>query len=369
MAGTVRVLQYMPADYPDRPKYVQLLREMCAALAAQQGSDGLWRTSLLDSAQYPTPETSGSAFFCYAMAWGINNGVLDTETYLPVVKKAWEGLVGKVDANGMLGYVQGENDQPGDVSAGQTAAYAVGGFLMAGSEMWVTDINIADLAFQKLQVKVFNSVDSSVLEGINIRVLRNDTLVRQVSSDGNGCNLLYLKPSIYKLVLSGIGFSPETLLNMDITNTLIDTHRVAAYLSPLPVIGLRIEPDSLVVYNNCTAGLQVFTIFEDGGRKTHPAAGLIWSSIPAGLLTVDAEGEITTGNDTDRVTIICNSTVTGFTDSCVVSFSPPSPSLYYWSLDEKGGQTASGGTCNGNTATLHGAPVWGPGKYRQLADV
>ncbi len=135
-AGTALVLQYIPDDYPDRTRYEQLLREMCEALAAKQGSDGLWRSSLLDSAQYPSPETSGSAFFCYAMAWGINNGILDAVTYLPVVKKAWEGLVSKVDANGKLGYVQTVAAEPGETFPEDTRSYAVGGFLLAGSEMW-----------------------------------------------------------------------------------------------------------------------------------------------------------------------------------------------------------------------------------------
>lgn len=42
---------------------------------------------------YPTPETSGTAFFTDGLAWSINNGLHDRETYEPVVKKAWLSLL------------------------------------------------------------------------------------------------------------------------------------------------------------------------------------------------------------------------------------------------------------------------------------
>ena len=32
---------------------------MAAALKPQQGADGLWRASLLDSSEFPNPETTG----------------------------------------------------------------------------------------------------------------------------------------------------------------------------------------------------------------------------------------------------------------------------------------------------------------------
>ncbi len=58
-------------------------------LASIQQDDGLWRSSLLDPDSYPGGEASGSGFNIYALAWGINQGVLDSEPYLEVVKKGW----------------------------------------------------------------------------------------------------------------------------------------------------------------------------------------------------------------------------------------------------------------------------------------
>jgi unsaturated rhamnogalacturonyl hydrolase len=47
---------------------------------------------ILDPDSYPGGEVSGSGFLTYALAWGINNGLLDSEIFLPVAKSAWLGL-------------------------------------------------------------------------------------------------------------------------------------------------------------------------------------------------------------------------------------------------------------------------------------
>ncbi|MEZ5149009.1 MAG: glycoside hydrolase family 88 protein [Bacteroidales bacterium] len=53
---------------------------MAESLMQSQGEDGFWRSSLLDPDEYPDPESSGTAFFTYGLAWGINNGNLDKES-------------------------------------------------------------------------------------------------------------------------------------------------------------------------------------------------------------------------------------------------------------------------------------------------
>ena len=135
MGGTVRVLQYLPKDNPYREHYLDLLKKMAASVGRVQGEDGLWRPSLLDSKEAPMPETSSTGFFCYAIAWGINNGHLDRKTYLPVVRKAWEGLVASVRADGKLGWVQQIGAAPATVTVDDSQEYGSGAFLLAGSEM------------------------------------------------------------------------------------------------------------------------------------------------------------------------------------------------------------------------------------------
>jgi unsaturated rhamnogalacturonyl hydrolase len=77
MGGLVRILDEMSLKDPRRPFYEVKLREMASEIASIQGEDGLWRPGLLDAAEYPNPEISGSSFFVYAIAWGIDHRVLD----------------------------------------------------------------------------------------------------------------------------------------------------------------------------------------------------------------------------------------------------------------------------------------------------
>jgi unsaturated rhamnogalacturonyl hydrolase len=136
MGGLVRVLQYMPADYPDRPRYVSQLQEMASRLVGLQGEDGLWRASLLDPASFPEPETSGSGLILYGLTWGVNQNLLGRAAYEPAIRKAWQGLVHSVDGNGRLGFVQPIGFNPASLSATNTEVFGVGAFLLAGSEIY-----------------------------------------------------------------------------------------------------------------------------------------------------------------------------------------------------------------------------------------
>jgi unsaturated rhamnogalacturonyl hydrolase len=135
LGALVKVLQTMPKDYPSRPKYVRQFKEMAAKVASIQSKDGLWRSGLLDPDAYELPEVSGSAFFTYAIAYGINEHILDRATYLPVVEKSWKGMLTHIYADGRLGSIQPIDGQPGKFKPSASYVYGVGGFLMAGSEM------------------------------------------------------------------------------------------------------------------------------------------------------------------------------------------------------------------------------------------
>jgi rhamnogalacturonyl hydrolase YesR len=135
MGGLVNVLEFMPADYPSRAKYVEQFRQMASKLAEIQSPDGLWRSGLLDPDSYELPEVSGSAFITYGIAYGINHHILDRAKYEPVVEKAWKGILSHVYADGRLGSIQPIDGQPGKFKPSASYVYGVGGFLLAGSEM------------------------------------------------------------------------------------------------------------------------------------------------------------------------------------------------------------------------------------------
>ena len=136
IAGIARTLEEMPQEYPGRNKYETQLKEMAAALAPlQDQATGLWHSSLLDSAAYPLPETSGSALMTFAMAWGVNHGLLDRAAYTPVIAKAWAGLVRQVYADGRLGCIQQTGAAPAHYLPSSSYTYGAGAYLLAGSEV------------------------------------------------------------------------------------------------------------------------------------------------------------------------------------------------------------------------------------------
>ena len=135
IAGLVKVLQTMPKEYHHVLFYETLFKEMSSRLKEIQQPEGYWSSSLLDSTQFGGIETSGTAFICYAIAYGINNGYLNKDEYLPVVEKAWKLLVKCIHPDGKLGYVQRVGDSPDSVSFDNTASYGIGAFLSAASEV------------------------------------------------------------------------------------------------------------------------------------------------------------------------------------------------------------------------------------------
>ena len=135
LAGLARLLDYLPADHPARPRLEQQLREIAAKVLSLQQPDGFWRSSLLDPASYTMQETSGTGFYCYAFAWGINRGLLERAAYEPAVRRAWAALAGCVEADGKLTHVQPIGFTPVTFDPGSTQPFGVGAFLLAGSEV------------------------------------------------------------------------------------------------------------------------------------------------------------------------------------------------------------------------------------------
>lgn len=134
-AGLVRVLDLFPKDHPDYPRYVAQYRRMMEAVLAAQQPDGLWRPGLLDPVAHTARETSGSSFYTFALAWGVNRGLLDRKQVEPAVRRAWLALTACVNAEGKLEHVQPIGAAPEGFDPQHSEPFGVGAFLLAGSEI------------------------------------------------------------------------------------------------------------------------------------------------------------------------------------------------------------------------------------------
>ena len=121
LPGMIESLENFISQYPSssedlkehRNEYIKMLQDMAARLIQkqrkrlinnpvctnydpslqEQDADGFWNVSLYDCQHFPGPETTGTALFTSAIAWGIRHGHLNAATYAPVVANAWNDMV------------------------------------------------------------------------------------------------------------------------------------------------------------------------------------------------------------------------------------------------------------------------------------
>ena len=212
MGGLVRVLQYLPMNHPDRPRFEQLFKDMAAKILTCQQPDGLWSASLLDPESYPLKETSGSGFYTYALAWGVNQGLLDRAQFEPAVRKAWAALVGCVDADGKLTHVQPIGADPKKFAEDSTEVYGVGAFLLAGSEVYrmavlentkATQLKISnpanlwrenetiEIPFKAEQLAFLDEHKFTVVDGLSSKILVSQKCVKPSSAHSHSATLLF----------------------------------------------------------------------------------------------------------------------------------------------------------------------------------
>jgi unsaturated rhamnogalacturonyl hydrolase len=142
IAACARVLEQLPAnDATYRPEFESMLKTMAAALLPWQQADGFWRADITHptNAYCPNPETSSTALFTYAIAYGLNAGILADSpgtNYTAAVTNAWNGLVSiALHPNGKIGYTQAVGSNPQPASYDSERDYGCGAFLLAGGEV------------------------------------------------------------------------------------------------------------------------------------------------------------------------------------------------------------------------------------------
>ncbi|GLQ74256.1 glycoside hydrolase family 88 protein [Vibrio penaeicida] len=147
--GIARLLDRLPEDAPHYDEYVTNFVKMSAALKNAQLADGFWGADLIEPHHINAPESSGTTFFVYGMAIGIRLGILDAETYMPVIEKGWLALANTaLQDSGRLGWAQGVAHEPymAYARAGSSQPYTVGSYLAASGEIYhlLSDNNIAE---------------------------------------------------------------------------------------------------------------------------------------------------------------------------------------------------------------------------------
>ena len=223
MAGLARVLQYLPMNHPGRPRFELMFQEMAAKILACQQSDGLWRASLLDPSEYPQKETSGSGFYTCALAWGVNQGLLDRAAFQPAVEKAWNALNGCVEADGKLKGVQPVGADPKTFPETSTDIFGVGAYLLAGSEVY------------RLAVLENNEFQAAVVQVTNPSAFRRDCETVELN-DRDPAQMI-----LQSLELTGPAETHIAVMDGVSSRILDSQHYVSA---PDPDPGQR--PDSLV---------------------------------------------------------------------------------------------------------------------------
>ena len=140
LAGLAKVLQDLPETYVRQPFFVEKFTNLARAIKKTQQREGHWTRSIMDPDQAPGYETSGTAFFCYGLLWGVNNGYLQKKEFAPTIEKAWKYLTETaLQKDGKVGYVQpiGDRAIPGQViNADSQQNFGVGAFLLAACEYY-----------------------------------------------------------------------------------------------------------------------------------------------------------------------------------------------------------------------------------------
>ncbi len=99
-AAMAEVLRSLPRDHPRFAEIDERYLRMMKALLAYQSDNGMWRQVV----DYPWSwaESSATAMFAYAMAAGLDAGLLHGADYEAAVERAWVALSAHLDRAGNL---------------------------------------------------------------------------------------------------------------------------------------------------------------------------------------------------------------------------------------------------------------------------
>jgi len=137
LSGLALTLKELPADYMERPFYEDLFKRLAKRMASFQQPNGVWNISLLDPAAYPPAESNATGLLAFALAYGVNSGLLPRHEFEPIVRKAWAGLNAVcLQPDFRIGWSEGSTAKPiKTYQQDSFSEWAAGAFLLAASEV------------------------------------------------------------------------------------------------------------------------------------------------------------------------------------------------------------------------------------------
>ncbi|MGC3978571.1 MAG: polysaccharide lyase family 8 super-sandwich domain-containing protein [Paludibacteraceae bacterium] len=359
MAHTLRCL---PNNAPHREEYELILKTMAPALKACQREDGAWNMSLYDSDYRPGGETSGTALITFALAWGINNHLLDSATYYSVIAKAWNNLVKySVQTNGVVSRIQGEGEAPIDptrlmnsrnTSESKKVAFGVGVFLCAASEVAKLAPGIMPEAPQVLmsldsvvlqdathiKATFSHTLESTSAQNIVNYIIADAPAIVSVAQLNTKSVVITLSGEIdygrYKLTVSDVKGADELALGADNSKIFLHTVPLTAvdYAQTVTAIGNQTgNPPANTVDNNLAtrwaqAGTGQWIQFDLGNPFNVYAIDIAYYLGTSRLSYFNVQ---TSTDGTNFTTVLSNQTTSGLTDEMErYKFSQPVSARY-----------------------------------------
>lgn len=256
MAGLAKVLKDMPANYAHRPFFEQKFRKMAESVVSMQQPEGHWTRSMLDPGFAPGYETSGTAFFTYALLWGVNHGLLTEPRYADAARKGWSYLRAKaLQSDGSIGYVQpiGEKAIPGEVvDRKSTANFGVGAFLLAACE-YVRFLEKGNSSDRDYWVALADRIARPVLSEMARGTLQKNMQV-EVSPTWDGRDKIVTYMEAFGRLMAGIApwlalpddDSAEGVIRKELRAYALEAYKNAVDPASPDYLGWRKEGQSLV---------------------------------------------------------------------------------------------------------------------------
>lgn len=223
-------LEYMDKNDPAYETYLNDFLMMSNGLRKAVRDDGVWGANLADVRHSPGKEMTGTGGFLYGLCLGIEYGLLDYDTYFPIVEKAYRTISSLcIRDDGLLKYCQpvgeGPDGYPGGEAYHENSTNSFGvGLMMMGLSRFMRLTHDYQTPVYTHTVEPFNpdnakyTVDKNFYKGTMIAT--STAPAQEKNGPENLVNGLYSRADHYgRMSLSGLS-SNNIVVNINILKTI-----------------------------------------------------------------------------------------------------------------------------------------------------